>query len=65
MKKFRRLKIHTKFQKRCYSKLAQIPEIRLEGKWLSELGFKEGKMVRVEQRKNKLIITVDRAHSDK
>jgi len=54
-KKFRILTIHSKYQKRVY-KDAIIPEIRLEGKWLKELGFVQGMKVQVEQRSKKLII---------
>jgi toxic protein SymE len=59
MKGFRKLKIHTKFRSRTYDNIL-IPEIRLEGKWLEKLGFTQGQMVSIEQKKNKLIITVDK-----
>lgn len=36
-----------------------LPEIRLEGRWLEEVGFKEGKRVKIQVEKNKLTITVD------
>lgn len=39
-----------------------IPEIRLEGKWLDRLGFKEGQTVNIEEKKNKLTITIDKAN---
>ena len=35
-----------------------VAEIRLKGKWLNELGFGKGKMVNIQQKKYKLIITV-------
>jgi len=35
-----------------------VPEIRIEGKWLKQLGFEEGNEVLIEQKKKKLIITV-------
>jgi len=35
-----------------------VPEIRLEGQWLEQLGFKKGNTVKIDQKKNKLIITV-------
>ncbi|WP_268847016.1 SymE family type I addiction module toxin [Flavobacterium aestivum] len=54
----RKLKIHSKYQARTYGSTT-IPEIRLEGKWLDKLGFKEGQMVNIEQKKNKLTITID------
>jgi len=54
----RKLKIYTKYQIRTYG-LITIPEIRFKGKWLEKLGFKEGKIINIEQKKNKLIITLD------
>lgn len=59
MKRFRNLKIHSKHRSRTWD-CTSVPEIRLEGKWLAELGFKEGKQVKIEQIQNKLIITLDR-----
>jgi len=56
----RKLKIHTKYQSRAYGATTSIPEIRLEGKWLDKLGFKQGQMVIIDQKKNKLTITVDK-----
>ena len=57
MKKFRILKIHRKFRYRTWDNTT-VPEIRLEGKWLEELGFKQGYEVLIEQKMNKLIITL-------
>ncbi len=37
-----------------------IPQIQLQGEWLKKLGFKEGKHIKVEQHKNKLIITLEK-----
>lgn len=54
---FRKLKIHTKYRTRKYDE-TKIPEIRLEGKWLEALGFKQGQTVKIKQQKNKLTITV-------
>ncbi|HEX8016418.1 MAG TPA: SymE family type I addiction module toxin [Flavobacterium sp.] len=59
MGKFRKLKIHTKYQARTYGGTT-IPEIRLEGKWLEKLGFRKGQIVNIEQKKNKLTITIDK-----
>lgn len=56
MKSFRSLKIQSKFQARRRHYVV-VPKIRLEGKWLRELGFTEGDSVRIEQRKHMLIIT--------
>ena len=47
MSRFRKLKIHTKHQKRSWIDIT-VPEIRLEGKWLAELGFEEGEHIRIE-----------------
>ena len=58
MSKFRKLKIHTKHQARRYYAVT-IPEIRLEGKWLDELGFKQGQTVLIQLENKKLIITVE------
>lgn len=55
----RRLKIHTRYQTSTY-RMITVPEIRLRGKWLDKLGFKKGQMVNIEQKKNKLIITLDK-----
>lgn len=57
--KTRKLKIHTKYQTRTFGGI-QIPEIRLEGKWLEKLGFKRGKTVKIKQENKRLIITIAR-----
>lgn len=59
MKNLRKLKIHSKYQKRTYKDIT-IPEIRLEGKWLEKLGFEKNQTIIVEEMKNKLIITVQK-----
>jgi toxic protein SymE len=59
MEKLRKKKIYTKFRSRTYDHI-HIPEIRLEGKWLQKLGFTQGQMINIEQKKNKLIITIDK-----
>jgi len=58
MDRFRKLKIHSKFRTRRWD-TTTIPEIRLEGKWLDELGFKQGQIVIIEQEQYKLIIRLD------
>ncbi|WP_075344689.1 SymE family type I addiction module toxin [Tenacibaculum agarivorans] len=58
MSKFRILKIYSKFRYRRWGKNYTVPEIRLEGKWLEQLGFEQGNEVLIEQKKNELIITV-------
>lgn len=55
MKKARKLKIHSKTRYRNWDQIT-VPEIRLEGKWLQDLGFTVGKQVLIDQKKNKLTI---------
>jgi len=57
MSQFRKLKIQGKFRTRTRD-IITVSEIRLEGKWLEELGFEEGKEVRIKQQRDKLIITL-------
>lgn len=57
MSRFRKLKIYEKLQPRQW-KYVPVPEIRLEGKWLKELGFEIGKEIVIKQQKNKLTITL-------
>ncbi|MBS7254732.1 SymE family type I addiction module toxin [Flavobacterium branchiicola] len=59
MKDLRKLKIHAKYQARTYGGTT-IPAIKLEGKWLEKLGFSKGKMILIQQKKNKLTITVEK-----
>ena len=59
MNRFRKLKIHSKYRPRRWD-YTTVPEIRLEGRWLSELGFKEGQQVKIEQERNRLVITLDK-----
>jgi toxic protein SymE len=53
----RKIKIHTRYQK-SNRQMITVPEIRLQGKWLDALGFGKGKTVHIQQKKNKLTITV-------
>lgn len=57
MSSFRKLKIHSKLRSRRWDYIT-VPEIRLEGKWLEDLGFLEGNEVVIEQENNKLTITL-------
>ena len=52
----KKIKIQPKHRKRTYDEI-WIPEIRMEGKWLEKLGFKQGEHVQVEWKRKKLIIT--------
>lgn len=61
MKNSRKLKIHTKYQARTYRNTT-IPVIKLQGKWLNKLGFNEGQMINIEQKKNRLTITIEKEH---
>ncbi|WP_420603271.1 SymE family type I addiction module toxin [Flagellimonas sp.] len=56
MKPTRKLKIHRKFRRRAWDHTT-VPEIRLEGKWLEELGFEKGKTVKVIQ-ENKVLVLI-------
>lgn len=58
MKQVRKLKIQGKFRSRTFDYI-NIPAIRLEGKWLKELGFHEGKQISIYQERKRLIITLD------
>ncbi len=58
MNLLRKLKIHSKFRIRRWDNTT-VPEIRLEGRWLEEVGFKEGERVKIQVEQNKLTITLD------
>ncbi|UII77581.1 type I toxin-antitoxin system SymE family toxin [Flagellimonas sp. HMM57] len=55
MPSFRILKVYRKFQRRRWDHKV-VPEIRLEGDWLKELGFEIGEAIEVQQEKDKLTI---------
>lgn len=57
MNRIRKLKIHRKFRARAWD-YTTVPEIRLEGRWLENLGFEQGRHVQIRQKRNKLIITL-------
>jgi len=57
MEKLRKKKVYSKFRSRTYDTVF-IPEIRLEGKWLDKLGFKEGCQIIIQPEQNKLIIMI-------
>jgi toxic protein SymE len=57
MEKLRKKKVYTKFRTRTYDNI-KIPEIRLEGKWLERLGFKQGLEIIIMPEKNKLTIMI-------
>ncbi len=64
MRGHRKLKIHSKHRSRTWDYIT-VPEIRLEGKWLNDLGFVEGRQVQIKLRKNKLIITLNKGNEEK
>ncbi len=49
------LKVYRKFQRRRWDHKA-VPEIRLEGDWLKDLGFEIGAAIEVQQEKHQLTI---------
>lgn len=51
----RHLTISTKYHNRERAYVA-VPAIRIEGKWLGQLGFKQGAKVKLLCKKNKLVI---------
>ncbi|MEO9802661.1 MAG: SymE family type I addiction module toxin [Reichenbachiella sp.] len=53
----RKLKIHSKYRARTWDSVI-VPEIRLEGKWLKDLGFEEGCNVEIKQERHKLTISL-------
>ena len=59
----KKIKIQPKHRKRTYDEII-IPEIRIEGKWLKDSGFEEGRYVSVEVELNKLIITLNEEKAD-
>ncbi|WP_369413798.1 SymE family type I addiction module toxin [Abyssalbus ytuae] len=64
MSNLRKLKIYKKFQPR-ERKYIPVPEIRLGGRWLKELGFDIGKEIEIKQHTNKLIITLTNKNKKK
>lgn len=52
------LKIGFQFRKNRFSECV-VPEIRLNGKWLSRLGFEMGKKVKVEFVKGQIILSTN------
>ncbi|HEX5154853.1 MAG TPA: SymE family type I addiction module toxin [Parafilimonas sp.] len=51
----RHLTISTKYLSRERTYIV-VPAIRIEGKWLRQLGFKQGEKVKLVCKRNKLII---------
>ena len=59
----KKIKIQPKHRKRTYDEIV-IPEIKMEGKWLKDSGFEEGKYVSVQVQQNRLIITLNEEKAD-
>lgn len=57
MNSLRKLIIYRKHRTRRWD-YTTVPEIRLEGKWLADLGFTEGSQVQIQPEQNKLTITL-------
>lgn len=51
------LKVHSKAFQRAYHQYAFFPEIRLAGKWLSDLGFAPGQHVNIACKDGKIEIS--------
>lgn len=54
----RRLKVYEKYLSRSQKRFVILPEIRLCGKWLQDIGFSCGQSVIVHHVKNKIVITL-------
>jgi toxic protein SymE len=61
MKRLRRLKIRSKFREHSWGET--VPVIKLEGRWLENLGFKEGQVVEVEEEEEKITIRVRKGNN--
>ena len=55
----RQLKVYPKYHARV-RKAVIVPEIRLSGKWLQQIGFNSGETVCVKHEQNKITITTVR-----
>lgn len=64
MEKIRILKVHSKVRYRRWDNTT-VPEIRLEGKWLEQLGFEQGNEIIIKQNKKKLTITLKKKEQNK
>ena len=57
MKRIRKLTVGYQLRDRQQQGLAEIPFIRLVGKWISEAGFAPGDSIQVEVEPSRLVIT--------
>lgn len=53
--KQKQLKVSNRHQARQFQSI-QVPEIRLMGKWLSDLGFHSGDPIKLVLKQNKILI---------
>lgn len=54
MKEVKKLKVYGT----CNANYEKVPMLRLQGKWLRELGFDAGTAINVECKKEKIIVSV-------
>jgi len=59
----KKIKIQPKHRKRTWDQIV-VPEIKMEGKWLKDSGFEQGKYVSVDIQQNKLTITLNEEKAD-
>ena len=59
MKKSKTMTVYRKFRQRTDDTIV-IPQIMIEGKWLADLGFKQGDKFQIEGEPNKLTLTKTR-----
>ncbi len=57
--KIKRIKIQPKCITRKYDEIF-VPEIRMCGKWLKEIGFLSNRHIIIDYRKNKITIRLDK-----
>jgi toxic protein SymE len=54
-----RRKIYSSYNKSQEGKYKRIPQIRLEGKWLEELGFETGRSFLITTKHGKIVIELE------
>ncbi len=54
----RQIKVYQKHLTRPLCCALILPEIRLTGKWLQKLGFHCGQLIMVEQKRQRIVITL-------
>lgn len=56
MKKTRQVKLQPKTRQLTWGSVKIVPELRVNGNWLAEHGFKPGSQVEITVRQNELVI---------